>query len=172
MVVIMMNWYAMQAKPQKEEFLYQQLCLRTIETYFPRIRAKAVNPRARKVKPFFPGYMFLRTDFSTSSIALLQWIPGAIGIVSFGGEPASVTDDFIHLLQKQLGEINQGKQDIDGLKPGAPVVICDGPFRGYEAIFDSRCSGTDRIRILLTMLCNRQVPLEISDGYIQCKNQY
>jgi len=41
---------------------------------------------------------------------------------------------------------------FDGLVHGAPVKITSGPFAGYEGIFDSRLSGSERVRVLLTLL--------------------
>lgn len=166
-----MNWYVIQAKPQKEDFLCQQLRVRGIEVYFPYIRVKTVNPRARKTKPYFPGYMFLQMDSSKDNPSALRWVPGAVSLVFFGGEPASVADSFVHLLQKRLEELNNAKEYPVDIKQGTPVVIQDGPFTGYEAIFDSRLSGSDRVRVLLSLLCNRQIALDIPAGYIRCANQ-
>lgn len=167
-----MNWYVIQAKPQKEDFLCQQLRVRGIEVYFPCIRVKPVNPRARKMKPYFPGYMFFQMDLSRISPSALRWVPGAVGIVSFGGEPAPISESLIGLLQKRLEELDGAKENPDDLRQGAPVVIQDGPFAGYEAIFDFRLSGTDRVRVLLSLLCNRQIPLEVPAGYIRRINQH
>ena len=52
------QWYALQSKPMKESLLYEQLKLRAIECYYPFIRVQPVNPRARKVRAYFPGYVF------------------------------------------------------------------------------------------------------------------
>jgi len=47
-------------------------------------------------------------------------------------------------------------------------VISDGPFAGYEAIFDARVPGSERVRVLLQLLnSQRQVPLELTAGQIK-----
>jgi transcription antitermination factor NusG len=51
-------------------------------------------------------------------------------------------------------------------------VIQDGPFAGYEAIFDVRLPGKERVRVLLQMLTRRSVPLELSAGQIQKKKPH
>ena len=81
----MEQWYVMQSKPQKEKLLYEQLRSREIETFYPSIRTKPVNPRARKYKSYFPGYMFVHVDLDLVGISALQWVPGAVGLVNFGG---------------------------------------------------------------------------------------
>jgi hypothetical protein len=49
-------------------------------------------------------------------------------------------------------------------------MISDGPFAGYEAIFDARVPGSERVRVLLQLLnSQRQVPLELTAGQIKQK---
>ena len=45
---------------------------------------------------------------------------------------------------------------------GDRVRIRAGAFSGYEALFDTRISGGDRVRVLLQMLNDRHVPLELN----------
>jgi hypothetical protein len=49
------------------------------------------------------------------------------------------------------------------------VVVQDGPFEGYEAIFDVRLPGSERVRILLKMLSDRHLPIELRAGQIRKK---
>jgi transcriptional antiterminator RfaH len=46
------------------------------------------------------------------------------------------------------------------------VKITSGPFAGYEAIFDLRLKGSDRVRVLLDLL-RRQVSVEIDAGSLR-----
>ncbi len=63
-----------------------------------------------------------------------------------------------------------GGELFAGLNPGDTVVISEGPFAGYEAIFDTRIPGSERVRVLLQLLnSQRQVPVELSAGQIQQK---
>jgi transcriptional antiterminator RfaH len=164
------HWYVLHSKPRKEELLREQLDNRKIETFFPRIRVQVVNPRARKIRPYFPGYVFVYLDLEQTSMSTLQWIPGATGLVSFGGEPAHVPDGLIQAIRRRVDEINAaGGELFDALKPGEPVVIDSGPFAGYEAIFDTRLPGTERVRVLLKLLRNRQMPLDLPAGQVRPK---
>jgi len=161
-------WYAMRSKPNKEEFLAGQLEASGVETFFPRLRVNPVNPRARKVRAYFPNYLFVHVDLNDINISMLQWMPGASGLVSFEGEPASVPDFLIASVQKQVDSLNASSRDlIKGMQPGDPVTIQDGPFTGYEAIFDTQISGQDRVRVLLNLLQQRQVPLELESRQIR-----
>jgi len=50
---------------------------------------------------------------------------------------------------------------------GDLVVVREGIFDGYEAIFDSHMPGNDRVRVLLQYLKGRQVPLVLPIDQIE-----
>ena len=54
-----------------------------------------------------------------------------------------------------------GGELMASLHPGDRLLLHSGPFAGYQGIFDACLSGTDRVRILLNLLQNRQVRLEV-----------
>lgn len=164
----MVRWYVMHSKPQKEAFLRERLRIQRIEVDLPSIRLKPVNPRARKDEPFFPGYLFVHVDLEEISISELRGIPGSIGIVSYGGEPAYIGDALILAIQKQVDEINDSVNFyVDRFRPVDLVVINDGPFANSKALFDCRLSGSDRVRVLLELLQGQQIRLELSGRQLQ-----
>ncbi len=161
------SWYVIRSKPNKEEFLAEQLTAYGIEIFLPRIRVKTVNPRARKVRPYFPSYLFVHVDLDLVSVSTLHWMPGAVNLISFDSEPASVPDLLISAIERQVGHINALQENfVKSLKPGDIVTIHDGPFAGYEAIFDGEISGRERVRVLLNFLQKRQIPLELREQQI------
>jgi transcription antitermination factor NusG len=160
-------WYVLHSKPLKDELLFEQLSLRKIETFYPRIRVQTINPRARQVRAYFPGYVFVHVELDVIGYSNLQWLPGTTGLVSFGGEPASVPDGVISAIRHKVERINNvGGGLFDGLKPGDNVVIQAGPFSGYEAIFDEQISGNERVRVLLKLLQKRLAPVELPAGQV------
>jgi transcription antitermination factor NusG len=165
------QWYALQSKPMKEGFLAEQLRLRDIESYFPSLRVQPVNPRARKLKPYFPGYVFGRIDLRQHRKDRL-WLPGLAGMVCFDGIPSYIPDSLIDAIRHRVDQVNAaGGELLETLKPGDPITIQEGPFKGYEAILDARLSGEARVRILLTFLNRSQIPLELPQQHIQRTNQ-
>lgn len=166
-------WYALRSKPRKEDVVWRQVRTRGFETFFPRLRVNPVNPRSKKIKPYFPGYLFVYADLEEVGLSVFRWMPHAIGLVSFGGEPAPVPENLIHAIRKRVEQIAEaGGEVLDGLKQGDVVRISDGPFRGYEAIFDERLPGKERVRVLLELLgSQRRVPLELKTGQIQRKKR-
>jgi transcription antitermination factor NusG len=164
------HWYALRSKPRKEDVVWKQAHDRGLEVFYPRLRVNPVNPRARKVKPYFPGYLFVRVDLEAVGISAFEWMPHSLGLVSFGGEPASVPDNLIHAIRSRVEEIAMaGGEVLDGLKPGDRVRIDYGPFEGYEAIFDARLPGSERVRVLLQLMSARRVPVELDVAHIQKK---
>lgn len=162
------SWYALRSKPRKEEALWGQLLARGFETFYPRLRVHPVNPRARKLAPYFPGYMFVRADLGDVGPSTFNYMPFSIGLVSFGGEPAPVSEALIRDLTRRLHEIvDAGGVLFYGLTPGDPVWIQEGPFSGYEGIFDARLPGSDRVRVLLKMLSDRYVSVELEANWIE-----
>lgn len=165
-------WYALQSKPNKEDALFDQLQSRGIDVFYPRIRVNPVNPRAKKVKAYFPGYMFIFADINEVGISTFQWMPFARGMVTFDQEPATVPDPLIQAIRKRVEEVNAaGGEVFAGLHKGDTVMIQDGPFAGYEAIFDVRLPGSERVRVLIKLLSQRQVPLKLHAGQIRLDNR-
>lgn len=161
-------WYALQSKPNKEDALFDQLQTHGIEAFFPRIRVNPVNPRAKKIKAYFPGYMFVHTDLEQVGLSFFQWMPFARGMVTFDLEPATVPEALIHSLQQRLEAVNAaGGAEFSNLQKGDTVFIHNGPFAGYEAIFDLHLSGSERVRVLIKLLSQRQVPVELYAGQIR-----
>ena len=165
----MSYWYVVRSKPNKEEFLAEQLESRGFITYLPQLRVKPVNPRARKVRPFFPGYLFVQAtaddDFRYSDV---QWVPGSQGLVNFGSDLASLSEAIITGIKKQVDALNQAEAESrSGFHPNEKVLIVDGVFAGYEAIFDTQISGASRVRVLLSFMKNRQTPIELSEASLR-----
>jgi transcription antitermination factor NusG len=162
-----LSWFALHSHPNKEDLLAQQVELRGFEVFFPFLPAHPVNPRARKIKPYFPGYIFTRVDLDQSGLSVFEWMPYTTGLVKFGGEPAFVPDVLVKAIQKRIHEIISNKgDDREILEQGDVVLIHEGVFEGYEAIFDANLSGNERVRVLLKMLNNRALPVELQGAHI------
>ncbi len=163
-----LQWFVLRSKPNKEMALWRELSARGLESFYPQLYVRPVNPRSRKIRSYFPGYLFIHTEIEQVGISTFQWIPFSSGLVSFDGLPAAVPDNLIQAIRRHVDEINAaGGEQLAGLKQGEAVVIRGGPFDGYEAIFDARLAGTERVRVLLKLLKVRQMNLELPAAQIQ-----
>ncbi len=167
-----MKWYALRVKTHKERAIFQRLQSEHIEAYLPLIRVKPKNPRAAKQKPYFPGYIFVQVDLDHIGANTFNWMPGTLGLVSFGGIPASVPGNLIVELQQRLAQIEAaGVLELEALEAGDHVRIVEGPFAGYEAIFDMRIPGSDRVQVLLAFLSQHPHPLKLNADEIKKINK-
>lgn len=168
----MLNWYAVRSKPNKETALWREFCIRGMECFYPQLHVHPVNPRSRTIRPYFPGYLFLHADLEQVGFSAIQWMPFSMGLVSFNGIPAAVPENLVCAVRHRVDEIEAaGGEIFKGLRQGDPVIIQNGVFGGYEAIFDARLSGSERVRVLLLLMNKQQVPLELRAGQIQRKNR-
>ena len=165
-------WYVLRSKPNKEDFFWGQLLAHQIEVYYPCTQAKLINPRARKIKPYFPGYLFVNIDLQEITVAFLNRLPGSRGLIMFDTQPASVPDTLIAAIRRRVDALNQtNHEQLPAWQIGDTVVIREGPFAGYEAIFDACISGNERVRVLLKLLRGKQLPVELPGVQIENKKQ-
>lgn len=166
------SWYVLHSKPNKEDFLYSQLSHREIVAYYPRLRVEPVNPRSRKVKPFFPGYLFVHVDLERTPLSSLAYIPGVNRVVSFDFEPAVVPEEIIRTIQNNVDQINQNPDSGQSqFIHGDPVIIQGGPFEGYQAIFDTHLEGSERVRLLIKLLRGQQVRVQVPSRMVKPKKK-
>ena len=162
------NWYVLRSKPLRETALWQQAVSQGFEVFYPRIPVPAVNPRSRKVVPYFPGYMFVRVALEQVGRSTFQWMPNAHGLICFDDTPADVPDALVDAIRARVAAIMAARGELlCGLKQGDLVTIKSGPFAGYNAIFDARLSGGDRVRVLLALLNDRQVALDLNEAQLE-----
>ncbi len=153
-------WYVLHCKPRKESqvygYLQGQRTDHDLEIYYPTIKVKPANPRAAKIRPYFPRYLFVRADLERVGVRTLQWTPGSTGLVRFGGEPATVPESFISALRQHIAEAQAARDpSLGDLRPGDTVRITSGAFAGAEAVFDTRLNGEARAQVLLDWLGRR-----------------
>jgi transcriptional antiterminator RfaH len=162
-----LHWYALRSKPHKERTVYELLQAKKEEVFFPTIRVKPVNPRAARVRPYFPGYLFVHADLAKGGLNLYNWLPGTHGLVTFGDVPAMVPDNLIAELRQRLRQIEADGGLVNGrYHKGERVRIISGPFAGYDAIFDAHLPGRERVRVLLAFLSNHPQPVKLNVAHI------
>lgn len=162
------DWYALRVKPHKETSVYGLLRAKKIDAFYPCVQVTPVNPRSARQRPYFPGYIFVQVDLQDTGINTFSWLPGTRGLVNFGGDPAVIPPNLITELKQRMATINaNGGLYYEDLKEGDRVRITDGPFAGYEAIFDMRLSGKDRVQVLLAFLSSHPHKVKINPAYIE-----
>lgn len=163
------KWYVLRSKPNKEMILWRELVARGSECFYPRLYVRPADPRSRRVRPYFPGYLFLKADLEQVGISAFRWMPFSGGLLDFDGIPAIVPPNLIEAIRQRVELINaQGAELVRGigLQRGERVIIQEGPFEGHEAIFDARLPGRERVRVLIRLLQSRTWPLELPSAQV------
>ena len=140
------NWYAVRTKPSQEKRATENLSAWGMETLAPWLPPKKGNPFPR---PLFPGYIFARCE--QTMLQKLHFTRGILFVVSFGGKAAVVEDEVITAIRSRTddrGVICPGP----ALTSGDTVLIQSGPLRGLVGVFEKEIPGTERVRILLTIV--------------------
>ncbi len=161
------HWYVLRVKPHKERAVCRLLQSRQLDVYYPVLHVQPKNPRAARERPYFPGYMFVQADLSEIGENALSWVPGAHGLVIFGDVPAAVPPNLIDEIKQRLKETEaNGAFAFRNMRKGDRVRIIDGVFEGYEAVFDARLPGSQRVQVLLAFLSHAPQPVKLATSDI------
>ena len=159
------SWYLIYTKPRQENLARENLERQGFVTYLPLSeQTRRRNGRYIKIiEPYFPRYVFIQLNTDTDNWAPIRSTLGVSQMVRFGGLPAVVPDDLITCLKEN--DDSNGVQELieQELSPGDRVVIINGPFAGYEGIYQQQKS-TERVAVLLDIVGkNTALTLSIHD---------
>jgi hypothetical protein len=80
-------------------------------------------------------------------------MPDAVGLVGFEEQPTWIPDQFIDAVQRHLKKVAAiGERLLAGFDEGEPVDQGAGNHNPYQAIFDSRLTGAERVEALYLLL--------------------
>lgn len=152
--VSMEQWYVMFTNPRKEAFVNGILQDRGLETFFPFLQFDRGYGRGIRMEPFFPNYLFFHGDLQSRQTYDLQYMPGVRGIVRFDKRPVVVPAELLETLRRRLQPYERRvlKKAEWLFEQGDKVLITDGPFEGFEAIFERGKSGQERAQIMIKAL--------------------
>ena len=147
-----MNWYLIHTKPRLEQCALENLQNQGYACFLPQIRAEKLR-RGKLVEvdePLFPRYFFIQLDTGNQA---QSWHPirstkGVSRLVSFGQEPAKVSDDLVALIRAQCSSNAVQQRHFT---QGETVQITDGAFAGLEAIYQMS-DGEQRVMVLLNIM--------------------
>ena len=148
-----MNWYLIQTKRGKERCVHDKLATIVSEVFLPILKTRISGQGQRGVwgtSPLFPRYLFAKFDLQRRYFDV-KYMPGVGGVVSAGAEPLAVPPLVVDEIKRR--SINGVVEPVeDPLTNGDCVRVVDGPFKGFEAIFDRYLSTPERVAILLSTL--------------------
>lgn len=152
------SWFALRVKPRHERSSAEHLASRGIEEFTPLYRARRRwSDRIKAVDlPLFPGYVFCR--FTPEQKHNVVTAPGVKSIVSFGGDPAPLTDGEIDAV-RAIASSGLPFEPWPYLREGSRVRIAAGCMRGLEGTLVRIC---DEVRVVVNVeLLQRSVAVQI-----------
>jgi transcriptional antiterminator RfaH len=144
------NWYAIHAKPSREEAAALNIGRLGLDVFLPKIKKeKLVWGKSQIViKPLFTCYLFAR--FSPAAyLHLIRYARGVRRVVSAGEVPLIVDEEIIKAIQPRVEEDGYIRMESGLLAPGDRVVIQEGPLQGLLGIFVRELGDRERVAILL-----------------------
>lgn len=154
-----MTWFALQHKPSQGDRAVLNLQNQQVSCFFPKIEVEKIRSgkRRKQLEPLFPGYIFINLGSDDAAWSKLRSTYGVSRVVSFAGKPAPLDDAVIDQIRACVDRVaHEG-----GIKSGQPVQLDEGPFKGFNAIFQTY-DGEERALVLITFMQKQQqvrVPL-------------
>lgn len=156
------HWYALRCKSNMEFVVNDQLKAKRIPNYLPVYAVKPVNPRSHKIKPYFPGYLFVNDEPEQLYAQKVFLMRGVIGLVNFDGIPAAIHPKLIEAVRRQTHQLNlEHKQERSGFMPGDEVLVEDSLIGELEGVFEKCVNGKERVSVLLRMMQGGMMRMEL-----------
>jgi len=160
------NWYLVRTKPHKELWVRDQLAGFSTEIFLPLLRTHRRHKTI--LAPLFPCYLFARFDLRNNYFSV-KYTPGVQGLVSAGREPLAVPTAIIEELARR-GQDGVVELPSRPFGRGERVRVVEGPFRGFEAIFERYLSSSERVAILLEAVASQGVRVVLPVEFVSESN--
>ena len=159
------QWYLVFTKVKSELKAKEHLTRQGYTTYLPMTQKK-IRRNGKYIHttaPFFSRYLFIRLNTDADNWSPIRSTIGVACIVRFGGLPAVVPEGLINVLRQQENETGLQDNIEKQLQLGDKVMVLDGPFAGYQGVFQ-QATGAERVAILLDIVGrNTAVTLSMHD---------
>lgn len=157
-----MHWYLVHTKPRQEKCALENLERQGFQCYMPTFSAEKLRSGSVVLaeEPLFPRYLFIRLGLgqSAKSWAPIRSTKGVSRLVSFGVEPAKVTDSLVEALRGRELSVQAEPERL--FKPGERVRLMEAPFAGIEGIYQM-ADGEFRVMVLIELLA-KQVRVQVA----------
>lgn len=121
------NWFAIHAKPRRENFGATNLSALGIEILFPQVKIpRLTRENAQEgTKPLFPSYFFARFC-PENALELVKAVRGVLQVVSSGRIPIPIEEKVVQEIQDRVQADGFIRIRPPGLAAGTRVTIQSG----------------------------------------------
>jgi transcriptional antiterminator RfaH len=155
------NWFALHARPRRENFAATNVKALGVETLLPLVKAERLVRGIAGVtpKPLFSGYFFAKFC-PENSLESVRHSRGVLRVLSSGQIPIPVPDNIVHEIRERVQEDGFIRIHPQNLVPGTRVAIQTGPFEGMMGRIERELDDRKRVAIFLETLLNARVLIE------------
>ena len=148
------RWYVVQCKAREDCRALEHLERQGFACYRPTLTLEKVYRRRKLAvqESLFPSYLFVRLDPFNDNWSSIRSTRGVVRIVRFDGHPLPVEEDVIEMIRERVANNGVG---VPCLKAGERVLITDGCFADFEAIFLTN-DGEQRVMLLMSFMRREQ----------------
>lgn len=124
------------------------------EAYFPCFISPSNKIGSFELRPYFPGYLFVKVDLKKVGLSTFQWMPNTEGLVCFETKPAFVPDPLVRAVRRQVDQLNliQVSRSQGGSVNWDQGLEPDTDESRYDNLFDRSLTSAERINSLLHLL--------------------
>ena len=161
--VVPCEWFAVRTRPRHEKVAKTHLDTSGIETFLPLSPQLRLWSDRRKIVefPLFPGYLFVRTQWSAHARVRVFQAQGVLGFVGSHHDATPIPAHQIDAVRALL-RAHVDCHPHEYLTVGQRVRVKDGALRGMEGILVRMA--TDRSLIVSVDLIHRSVAIRL-EGY-------
>jgi transcriptional antiterminator NusG len=161
--VVPCEWFAVRTRPRHEKVAKNHLDTSGIETFLPLSPQLRFWSDRRKIVefPLFPGYLFVRTQWSTHARVRVFQAQGVLGFVGSQNEATPIPAHQIDAVRALL-RAHVDCHPHEYLTVGQRVRVKDGALQGMEGILVRMAA--DHSLIVSVDLIHRSVAIRL-DGY-------
>jgi len=128
-------------------------------------RRKQRGKSIRVIDAMFPRYLFINLNDKTDDWGPIRSTVGVSSLVRFGVEPAKIPQMLIDDLISKENDDGVHDLPVKDFEQGQEVVISEGPFEGYEALFATH-EPKERVSLLLK-IAGKTIKIQLKQDLIE-----
>ena len=124
------RWYLLSTKSRSERIVYDNLLNQGHDTFLPTLA------HTNESAPVFPGYIFVKPRPGSSYVSIKS-TRGVKQFIKFGDQFPNVAESLIEYLRTRIEHFETLAMHQKKYQKGQIVYVENGPFKNFEAIFDT-----------------------------------
>ena len=157
-------WHGIRTRSNYERLAALNLKDRGFQPFLPvyKLRRRWSDRTVTTELPLFPGYVFCRFDHSCR--LPIVTVPGVVGIIGCGTQPAPIPDSEIEAVRRVV-ESGFATEPAPFLREGQRIRVIHGPLRSLEGTLLRKKSMV--CLVVSVEMLQRSISVEIDPAHIQ-----